>query len=264
MLCHTIDDIDFYHFEILQKHHAIVHAVTSRCGNAKNAFFSMRSQPNLEIAIQNRTKICEILGISAQYLALPSQVHGNGIDQVIQKSIQKGKFANHRFEEVDGLVTNLIQVPLMAQSADCPLIGIYDPVQNAIGIAHAGWRGTVSEMAICLVKKMQDCFQSKAFDLKAVLSPAIGPCCYVVGEEVIEKAKDKPWAEKCFLQKQNSCFFDLWTANEQQLVLAGILPENIESAHICTKCNHERFFSYRVEQKGVGHFALILCINEKV
>ena len=254
------NQIVFYQFDNLQKYDSrIAHCVTTRCGKQEEEFFSIKSQPNLVQALKNRKAFCDLISINSDNLLFPDQVHGNKI-AVITKYCDAKEKRENGIPEVDGLMTNLPHIPLMARSGDCPTIGFYDPENNAIAVVHAGWRGTVAEIAMKCIDKMQETYNTDTKKLIASIAPSIGPCCYVVGEEVRQCALGKEWQKESFFTKDSQLYFDLWKANSLQLQLAGIPVQNIECAKICTKCHHEEFFSYRIE-KGTGLFGFIICLR---
>lgn len=254
------NQIVFYQFDNLQKYDSrIAHCVTTRCGKQEEEFFSIKSQPNLLQALKNRKAFCDLISINSENLLFADQVHGNKI-AAIDKYYNAKETQENGIPEVDGLMTNLPNIPLMARSGDCPTIALYDPENNAIAVVHAGWRGTVAEIAIECVHKMQQTYNTDSSRLIAGIAPSIGPCCYVVGEEVKQCSIGKQWEKESFFTKDSQLYFDLWKANILQLQSTGILAQNIECAKICTKCNHEEFFSYRTE-KGTGLFGLILCLK---
>jgi YfiH family protein len=157
----------------------------------------------------------------------------------------------------------------------------YDPVQEVIGMAHAGWRGTARGVAAATVEAMSEQFGSRPGDIYAGLGPSIGFCCYEVSEEVQrlfygrQHFPDLPTAEKyrnlvresaVFIRKQGSeqarPHLDLWETNRNQLLMAGLLPEHIELPGICTSCEKERFFSHRGECGKTGRFPSILALRK--
>ena len=118
--------------------------------------------------------------------------------------------------DCDGLVTDEPEVVLLLRFADCVPLIVYDPVRHAVGVVHAGWRGTVAGIARSLVRAMADAFGSRANDLIAGVGPAIGPCCYQVGPEVVAQARAAFGATDGLFPQQadGSYHFDLWRVNQ--------------------------------------------------
>jgi YfiH family protein len=166
-----------------------------------------------------------------------------------------------RLEGHDAVVTDTPGGALMAFSADCPLVLVYDPVCHAVGVAHASWRGTVAAIARKLVETMRRRFGCQPTDLLAGVGPSAGPECYEVRQDVYEAAAGLPNRDRLFTTRDGRLYFDLWEANRSQLQQAGIGPESIETAGICTMSRRDLFYSYRREGAGCGHFGLLagLC-----
>jgi YfiH family protein len=140
----------------------------------------------------------------------------------------------------------------------------YDPKQKVIGAAHSGWAGTISKIARNTIDTMIKKYSSKPEDIIVSIGPAIGPCCYEVKLDVVEKVqtnlnKDK---EKIIITRNNKYYFDLCKANKLQLLSSGIPEENIEIAGVCTKCNNHLFFSAR-KAKKTGRFGAGIMLRKQ-
>lgn len=158
----------------------------------------------------------------------------------------------------DGAVTGTDDLPLLMTFADCLPILAYDPVQHRLGVAHAGWRGTVDGVALSLVHALRVA-GSEAADLLVGLGPAIGPCCYEVGENVAARARAWPAGDRWLRPgRRGRPHFDLAAANEAILRRAGV--RQIERAGHCTACRVDLFFSHRGEPPLTGRFALLAAL----
>jgi YfiH family protein len=142
------------------------------------------------------------------------------------------------------MITQEKGVFLAAMGADCALVLLYDPAAGAVGIVHAGWRGTVLGIVEQGVRKMRREFGCDPAKIIAGIGPSIGPCCYEVGNDVKEAALAGRGIEEVS-PRAGKLFFDLRKANVDQLLAQGVPRGNIEVADICTSCAHDRFFSYR-------------------
>lgn len=168
---------------------------------------------------------------------------------------QLGESAPH----ADALLTHTPNLSLTMTFADCQPLLAYDPVRHALAVAHAGWRGTVAGMALSLVRAME-AEGSRAADLRVGLGPAIGPCCYEVGQEVTTQAATWPGGERWLVPGPNGRpHLDMSAANEAILRGAGVV--HIERADLCTACHTDRFYSYRAERPVTGRFALIAALR---
>ncbi len=180
----------------------------------------------------------------------------------------------------DGLITATPGLLLAIQTADCLPVILVDSKRRAVGVFHAGWRGTVKRIVEKGVGEMFRHFGTQSRDIKAVIGPGIQGCCYEVGEEVRTKFESQfaygaslfrvikdsdPVREKyplLFLTARapghsegllpNKIFLDLVEANRQQLIAAGVPKKNIETSPFCTNCHPELLFSYRAERGKTG------------
>lgn len=172
-----------------------------------------------------------------------------------------------QIEGVDALITNSREVALMTYHADCPSIFLLDPIRKAIGLAHAGWRGTVLEIAAKTAQKMNERYGSRPEDLLAGIGPSIGPCCFEVGEDVagIFEAMFPEYANDIVHPKtegqtgdDGKWTVDLWEANRRILLDAGLREENITVTDLCTKCREEYFYSHRRQGNARGTMAAFI------
>jgi len=178
----------------------------------------------------------------------------------------------------DGVITATPGLLLAIQTADCLPIILVDPKHRAVGVFHAGWRGTVKRIVEKGVGEMRRCFRSRPRDLKAAIGPGIHGCCYEVGEEVRERFESQfAYAEKLFRMVQEpdpvrekypllfltarapghsqlpkKIFLDLVEANRQQLLSVGLPAKSIEASPLCTSCRTDLLFSYRAEKGKTG------------
>jgi YfiH family protein len=202
--------------------------------------------------------------------------------------------------DADGLVTDRAGLGLMTRGADCPLILAVDPVRRVIGTAHASWRGTACRIAEELVGQMAG-MGAAADRIIACICPSAGPCCYEVGRDVLEAMTQKvgPHAAEFFRRTPEregqirisgvpcpsprghertaqTCprglghgthsspspfFLDLWSANKDQLLRAGLRETNIHISGICTMCANEVFPSHRREGAAAGRFAAVIGLG---
>ncbi len=211
-----------------------------------NIGFNCGDDPKL--VLENRRLLARQLGILPDDFITGKQVHGTTFRRVELKDRGTGaKDYASAFEATDALITDVPGLCLMVLVADCVPIIFFDPVKKAIGVAHAGWRGTSAKVAPQVIKAMQREYACRPEDIIAGIGPSIGPCCYEVGPEVAERFPRKFLDEKGHL--------DLWAANKDQLITAGLPVGNIEHLRFCTKCHAERFFSSRAGQGLTGRFA---------
>lgn len=248
---------------------AVVHAVSTRFGGVSNAPYD---EMNLALHVgddsadveQNRRRFLGWLGLDFERLTTPEQVHGDNILCVGERESGRGRLSYaDAVPATDALMTDVPGVPLMLCFADCTPILLFDPVHRAAAIAHGGWKGTVRSIAAKTVRAMHEAFGTQAEDCFAAIGPAIGPCCYEIGIEVAEEFhKAFPKYNSDIISEENGkIWLDLWKANRLQLENAGLLPENIDVAGVCTSCHVRTYFSYRAEGPTTGRIAAVMAIK---
>lgn len=171
--------------------------------------------------------------------------------------------------DTDGTITNLKNVLLTTVHADCLAVFCYDPVKEAIGLCHAGWRGTCAGIAMEMVEKMEDEYGCDPENLQAYIGPGISQCCFEVGMEVAEDfAENWTFAEDYITRTpgdvaNGKCHIDIKGINQEQLELMGIPTEQIRVSEHCTCCEPELFCSYRREGGTYMRMCGGLCMKEK-
>jgi YfiH family protein len=167
--------------------------------------------------------------------------------------------------KADIIMTNKHEVTLFLRFGDCTPILFFDPIQNAIALAHGGWRGTIDGVARKTVEGMHKNFGSEAKDIFAVIGPAICVDHYEVGEDVYLEAKKKLLTENIDVSLilpfyNNRYYIDLKMANALILQESGV--ENVEVSDECTACNLQDWFSHRAEKGKTGRFGALLALKE--
>lgn len=162
--------------------------------------------------------------------------------------------------KADILLTDKTDVSLFMRFGDCTPLFFYDPIKQVIGMAHAGWMGTVRNVAGAAITAMQQRYKSNPADILAAIGPAIGPDHYQVGPDVIAEVQSAfgKDAERLLVSRNDSTHFDLWTANQIQLEMAGV--ERVELAGICTACHLDDWFSHRAEKGKTGRFGALMAL----
>jgi polyphenol oxidase len=206
--------------------------------------------------LANRHKVAAALNFDLTKATTCAQVHGTHIVSVTEKNMGSGAadFAE-TIGEADGLVTNMKQVPLMLFYADCVPVILIDTKGEAIAVVHAGWRGSVGDIAAKAVDIMINKYGALAENIVVTLGPSIGACCYEVDETVWKAA---PKYHDCFEPTTlGHWHLNLWQVNRKQLEEKGVWANNILCANVCTSDNKELFFSYRAEKGKTGRLAAI-------
>jgi YfiH family protein len=244
--------LDLFHFSRLSEVPGITHAITTRFGGVSsgrceslNVSYSVGDSPaNVD---ENLRRAAEVVGSRRDDLFAAYQVHGREVTLVDGETPPGPR--------CDVLITGSPDKTLMLRFADCTPVLLGDPQRKVVALAHAGWRGSAVRAAGAAVSALVDAFGSHPPDLVAGIGPAVGPCCYTVGDEVVAAFSDRPH----LIQDGR---LDLWEANRQALTEAGVPDEQIELAGVCTRCESERFFSHRANGgQPAGRFAALIKLG---
>jgi polyphenol oxidase len=229
------------------------HGFTNRSGGVSlvpydtmNVGFKWGDDPSA--VVENRRRVLQASGAGALFLA--RQVHGCNV-AVVDEASQPEAFAT---EDADATVTTRPGVAVAVIVADCVPLLLADPVTGACAAVHAGWRGTVSDVAGRTVEHLQRQSGVDPRDLLAVLGPSIGPCCFEVGDDVVKGLKACLPDQGDLLKPgpRGRPHADLWKANVALLIRAGLRKENIDVLGQCTHCQPHRFFSFRRDGSLTG------------
>jgi YfiH family protein len=163
----------------------------------------------------------------------------------------------------DGLVTGEPNTPLFMRFGDCTPLIFFDPQRHAVGLTHAGWRGTMKNAAGATVQAMVENLGCIPQNIMAVIGPSIGPCCYEVGRDVVTAAEKAFNPSSGLFIRRNGrtgrAHFDMWAANQRQLTAAGV--KQIIQSNLCTACRTDEFFSHRAEKGNTGRFGVIIGLK---
>jgi len=221
-------------------------AFTTRVGGVSEGPYASlnlgrKSGDEPERADENRRIACEAIGADLTRLALNYQVHSSRVLRAI---------AAVRGEHADGLWTDESELPILAMSADCLPIVVarVDTGSPAVAVLHAGWKGLLAG----IVAEGAEALGGAT--LTAAIGPAIGPCCYEVGEEVAA-----PYRERFGDDVVREGRLDLWTSAERALRAAGV--DRIHRFDRCTSCEPETFFSHRRDAGRTGRQGVIAYVT---
>ncbi len=190
--------------------------------------------------LENRRRLAEAAGYDPAQLQATKHVHGTVVWRVGEPEVP----------ECDGLVTDQVGPVLGAFAADCIPILFADPKARVIGAAHAGWRGTVGRVAKNVIERMRE-LGSDPKDIRVALGPSIGACCFEVGPEVVAAFRDKLGdVPGLVVTGPHKDHVDLRVALRASLERVGV--REVDAEPPCTRCNPDRFFSYRRDGKDGG------------
>lgn len=254
-------NLPLFQFHLLQKFSdEIEHIVSSRLGGVSEKPYESL---NLRFEIgddeqkvrRNRSTLCATLNIENNTLISANQTHSKDI-AVIDHPMAAADFSHDTFQNIDGFVTNIPEVALLVQVADCQAILMFDPVQKVIAAVHAGWKGLVQDISGEAIMIMRKKFGVQPKHLLVGISPSLGPCCSFFSDP----EKELPPNFHPFI-KRNKCV-NLWNFSLEQLQGHGVLPQNIELARVCTFCGAgDKFFSYRRDRGITGRFGAVIFLR---
>lgn len=241
--------------------------------NGLSAGFTTRQTGNVALhvgdapfsVVNNRKTLAERLGWPFEAFTCAEQVHGCEVRIIKASDAGSGRQdRDSSIQNTDALITNVPDVLLTMFFADCVPLYFYDSNTKSMGLAHAGWKGTVADIAAATVGKMQSEFGALPADLKAAIGPSIGGCCYEVDESVLENVRpimatmrenDPLWNGTDVVKpskREGRAYLDLKHLNRQLMIKAGIMPSNIEMSSWCTGCRTDLLFSHRMENGATG------------
>lgn len=252
-------EITVHTFELFKSEPHMAHGVFTRQGGTSAPPFDslnigMNSGDQTDHVAENRKRMIKKMGMNP-FIFL-NQVHGSRIT-VLKK---EGNNLSEIFEpgketyRADGIVTDIKDVFLVIQVADCQAIVLYDPQKKVIANVHSGWRGSIENIIGKCLDKMVSEFGCRPETILAGISPSLGPCC----SEFINYKDEIPrhlWKYKI----GETDYFDFWALSADQLTEKGVKKEHIENMNICTKCNTDQFYSFRGE-KPTGRFAAVIAM----
>lgn len=203
---------------------------------------------------ENHRRVFAALEIERDQVVSPYQVHGAAVrwvDETHAGTVQ---------EATDGLLTATPGLALFFRFADCVPVLLFDPMRRVVGLAHAGWRGAANGVIAAAVAAFTRHAGSRPADLWAGIGPAIGPCCYRVGEDVAAAvAHACPPGSQVVRQEGEDLYLDLPGAVQAQLAAAGV--GQVEMGNLCTSCRSDEWFSHRASHGRTGRFGVFIMLE---
>jgi YfiH family protein len=253
----------YYQFEMWQ-HSPLRHGIFTRHGGvSKGPWASLNvggtvGDETASVA-ENHRRMYASLDLQPEQACTVWQVHGT--DTVIVN----GPMPQRKWlTRADAMITNRPGIALAMRFADCTPILLYDPEHHAIGLTHAGWRGTVQGVARRAVEAMKNTYGSDPTNVQAAIGPSIGPDRYQVGEEVVDAVQEQFDTTDYLIQRatDGSAYLNLWAANELALRSVGV--RHVEQADLCTATHTDEFFSHRAEHGNTGRFGVVMVLSERL
>jgi polyphenol oxidase len=254
MLLKQKNGLYFFQFNNLSGFSEVCHGIFTRCNGFRINRGGLKTGTDGEDGEQAamHDRAAETLDLDSAALMFLKQVHQAGV--VILTEQNEKKITTGTQMTGDALVTNVRGKALGIRLADCQAILLYDPHQQVIANIHSGWRGSLKNIIGRCVASMIEGFGCNPKNIRAGISPSLGPCC----AEFKNDQTEIPARFQGYKNRANH--FDFWRISCDQLARSGVSPKNIELSGICTKCNPHLFFSYR-HADPTGRFAAVIGLK---
>ena len=241
-----------FRFSIFSNFPEVTHQICSRRSGVSQAPFDSLNLSDLvgdnpECVGQNRLKVQKTLNASAMVWARLE--HGSKIACVTAENA-------HQTFVCDALFTQEKSVALAVTFADCQAAIFYDPIQQALAVVHAGWKGLVQKIYEKAVHFMEKKAKSRPQDIRVAIGPSLGPC----HAQMLHYKRELPKEMWPFMVKP--WHFDFWAIAKKQLLSLGILPSHLEVSNQCTVCHSDSFFSFR-QSRITGRSGIAAMIQDK-
>jgi YfiH family protein len=222
------------------------------------------NEDTAENILENRRRFLKLFPNQDGEWALAGcwQVHGSDV-RLVNDVTEAKPAEDARGDTIycDAIVSNATGVLAGVKTADCVPILIGDPITSAFAAIHAGWRGTLAEIAKGALRRMISAYNTNPADVRVAIGPAAGACCYEVGAEVIDPFKNKFPHQEIFREtREDHACINLLEANRAQLISAGVAAKRIHIASLCTMCRTDLFFSYRREKDVLGKVGRLMSV----
>jgi len=231
------------------------------CFTMRTMDMGTHTNKSLQDRLNNFKSIYDFLEVKPKVLYNGYQVHSNNIAAIEDDTQAEEAPIGRIFKETDGLITNLPDVALITRFADCAPIILFDPVKKVQANIHSGWKGTLQEIAVVGIKRMNILYKSKPKDIIAVIGPSIDKDDFEVSEDVKILFENKFYFHKDIIRVKNKekYLIDLQKTNKNILLDGGIKEENLTVVDISTYSD-ERFHSYRRDKDKFGLMGLITVL----
>ena len=250
-----IDDLDFVKQAVSTRWDGV-----SSINGLESLNLGSHTADSIENVRENYKRFCTAAGFDADKVVLGKQTHSANVRYVTEADLGKGVFRERDYTDVDALITDKKNIPLVIHTADCVPVCIIDTAKKVIGAAHCGRRGTYARLAQKCINEMKTEFSSRAEDMVCTVGPCICKNCYEVSEDLYDKFVEEFSASDATEKRDGKFFLDLAAINRQILIESGVKPHNISVSDLCTCCNTEWFFSHRGQGPQRGIFATFLEI----
>lgn len=301
MIEHQYNQLRYLQFNHYQQFPELIHGIFTRQGGSSQApYASLNTSTSLkgehkdsvDNVTHNRQLVLQALGLTEYPCVTLWQIHSADVATLSPDAEWRTDWAYASYyyhtwtpetiHKADAIITRQRGIAIALSFADCTPITLYDPVAGVIGIAHGGWRGTARGVVLATIDAMCQQFGCQVDDIHAGIGPTIGPCCYEVSNAVQDlfmgrqefdemptaaRYRDLVHESATFssvqLPDKESLRLDLRATNRKQLLMAGLQPQHIEDAGICTACHTDLFYSHRKENSMTGRFPVVMALTAR-
>ena len=261
--------VTYLTYPALEELSGFVHAFSTRLGGVSEGIYSSMNLSftrgdDENSVMENYRRLAEAVGFSVENIVTSDQTHTANVRVITEADRGNGITKPRPYTDVDGMITNVPGLVLATFYADCVPLYFIDPVRKAIGLSHSGWRGTAAHIGAVTVRRMQEEYGSLPEDIYGAIGPSICQECYEVSEDVILEFQktfpEQSWRD-LFYRKENGKYqLNLWEANRQIMLEAGLIEEHISLPGLCTCCSAEFLFSHRASRGKRGNLGAFLGI----
>lgn len=257
--------VPYLSFPLFEETEIVKHGFSTRLGGVSTGCWSSMNISTTrgdapEHVAKNRELIARAIGVCEEDFTYTHQTHTTNV--AVVEASDKGK----HFAQTDGMITDVPGICLVTFYADCVPLYFVDPVKRVIGLSHSGWRGTVGKMGKVTVEKMAEVYGAKPENILAAVGPSICQDCYEVSEDLIFQFRavfSEELFPVLFYRKENGKYqLNLWEANRQVLLEAGVKEEHMAVTNLCTHCNPEILFSHRASGNRRGNLSAFLALKK--
>lgn len=265
--------VTYMTFDLLEKA-GVKHGFSTRLGGVSEGVYEslnlgFNRGDKDENVRENFKRIAGALDMNYERMCFSKQTHTTNVIVVDEKDAGNGLTKPLPYDNVDGLITKVSDMPLVTFFADCVPLFFYDPKNQVVALAHSGWRGTVGKIGKVTIEKMAENFGTDPKDVLCCIAPSICKNCYEVSSDVANSFVDVFGEEYRDLILKPSVFnpedsdkymLDLWEACRLVFKEAGVPDEHIEITDYCARCNPDLFYSHRIMGEKRGSLAAFISL----
>lgn len=283
---HQRGEVKWVTFPVLEQYPDLLHAFTTRHGGVSTGGktslnFGKGPDETWDNILENYRILAAALSeeagqpglVNREHMVRTDQTHTANVLTVTEEHLSMGILREREYTNIDGLITNKRGITLITSHADCNALFFYDPKQQAIGLAHSGWKGTLQEIGAQIIRQMSTEFDTQPKDILVGIGPALCQTCFEVDEDVAQKfyQKNPAWKTMAFQREIGICsetgeerrkhYIDLKSVIRETLMRNGVKPEHIHDMGLCSKCRPDLFYSYRGQKGANGNMVSVMLLR---